>query len=151
MIILPDDFDYLLYLAEEIETGDKFEQDAKKFRQLAQMMRKRVYRYCKDAEILEMADKLPDIDFQPHQRSFLEQLLPKSGKGMVGQYKIRESVRQQVRRTVTLFTDIRRWLGEDWVDIPKTQSPRYFDLGDCVVVKTNCNATPQHNLSNIDH
>ena len=78
MILPTEDFEQLLYLADELESGDYFEENTRQFKQLAEMLKKRIYRYCKDADILDLADQLPQLDFEPHQRSFLEQLLPKS-------------------------------------------------------------------------
>lgn len=112
MILPTDDFDYLLYLADEIEIGDHFEKDVRQFRQLAEILKKRVRRHCKDPDILDMANQLPTIELQPHQRSFLEQLLPKSGRSMVGSYKTREPIRKSVRETVARFQEIQRWLDE---------------------------------------
>lgn len=112
MILPPNDYDYLLYLADEIEAGDDFEKNARLFKQLAEMLRKRVYRYCQDPDILDMADQLPTIKLESYQRSFLEQLLPKSGRDMVGSYKTKEAIRKQVRDTATRFREIHRWLDE---------------------------------------
>lgn len=112
MILPTENFDYLLYLAEEIECGTDFDKNAQEFKQLAEQLKKRVYRYCSDPDILDMADKLPTINLQPHQRSFLEQMLPRSSRSMVGNYKTREPIRIQVKNTVARFKEIRRWLGE---------------------------------------
>lgn len=113
MILPTEDFEQLLYLADELASDDYFEQNARQFKQLAEVLKKRIYRYCKDPDILDMADRLPPLEFEPHQRSFLEQLLPKGGRSMVGNYKIKTSVRAQVRDTTARFKEIRRWLGEE--------------------------------------
>jgi len=115
MILPTEDFEQLLHLADELESGDYFEENARQFKQLAEMLKKRIYRYCKDADILDLADQLPQLDFEPHQRSFLEQLLPKTGRSMVGNYKIKTSIRAQARETKARFKEIRRWLGEETV------------------------------------
>lgn len=112
MILPTDDYDYLLYLADEVEAGDEFEKNARLFKQLSEMLRKRIYRYCKDPDILDMADKLPTISLESYQRSFLEQLLPKSGRDMVGNYKTKTAIREKVRDTATRFQEIHRWLDE---------------------------------------
>jgi hypothetical protein len=112
MILPTDDYDYLRYLAEELEVGDDFEKHARQFKQLAEMLSRRVYRYCKDPDILDLADKLPTIKVASYQRSFLEQLLPRSGRDMVGDYKTKTAILQQVRETVARFKEIKRWLGE---------------------------------------
>ena len=113
MILPTDDYNYLLYLADELETGDNFEKDARLFKQLAEMLKKRILKYSRNEDVLDMADQLPAIKLESYQRSFLEQLLPKSSRGMVGDYKTKEMIREQVRDTVARFKEIRRWLGED--------------------------------------
>jgi DNA-binding GntR family transcriptional regulator len=113
MILPTQAFDDLLYLASEIESGDYFDQNVKEFIQLSKQLKHRVYRYTKDPDILEMADQIPTIELQPYRRSFLEQMLPKSGRDMVGTYKTREMIRAKVRETVARFKEIRRWAGED--------------------------------------
>jgi hypothetical protein len=113
MILPTQEFDYLLYLASEIESGDYFNKSVKEFIQLSKQLKHRVYRHTNDPDILEMADQLPTIELQPYRRSFLEQMLPKSGRDMVGKYKTREMIRAKVSETVTRFKEIRRWLGED--------------------------------------
>lgn len=112
MIFPTEDLDYLQYLADELEVGDDFEQHATKFKQLSDMLRKRIYRNCKDPEILDMVDKLPTIKLESYQRSFFEQLLPKSGRDMVGDYKTKEKIRGQVRDALVRFQEIHRWLDE---------------------------------------
>lgn len=113
MILPADDYEYLLYLADELEVGDQFEKHARQFKQLAEILQRRIYQYCKDPDILDMADKLPTIELGSYQRSFLEQLLPKANRDMVGTYKTREPIREKIRDTVSRFKEIRRWLDED--------------------------------------
>ena len=112
MIIDPKQLEELQYLAEQLESGDYFEQNTREFIRRADVLKARIYRHCEEPDILDLLDRLPEIELQPYRRSFLEQMLPKAGRNMVGKYKVRETIREQARQTLTIFKQIRRWLGE---------------------------------------
>ena len=113
MIIPSQDFDHLLYLADEIESGDYFEKHAQEFSVLLERLKDRIYQQCDDSEVLDMADRLPAIEFQPYRRSFFEQMLPKAGRDMVGKYKTKEKIRATIRESISGLESIRRLLEED--------------------------------------
>ena len=113
MIIDPHQFDQLIYLADQLEEADHFEMNIKNFIRLADQMKKRLYHAIDDYDVLDALDGLPVIESQAYRRSFLEQMLPKARREMVGKYKNREVIRGQVRQTMDTLRRIRRWLGED--------------------------------------
>lgn len=113
MIIDPQEFDQLAYLADQLEEPDHFEMNLKSFIRLSEQLKDRLYRYIDEPAVLDAIDGLPVIEFQAYRRSFLEQMLPRARREMVGKYKNREIIRNQVRQTMDTLGRIRRWLGED--------------------------------------
>jgi hypothetical protein len=113
MIIDPHQFDQLVYLADQLEEADHFEMNLKNFIRLSEDMKGHLYYHIDHPDVLDALDGLPEIEFQAYRRSFLEQMLPKARREMVGKYKNREIIRQKVRQIVDTFSRIRRWLGED--------------------------------------
>lgn len=113
MIIDAREFEQLRYLADQLEDGGHFEMNLKSFIWLSERMKNQLYRYVDDPDVLEALDALPTIEAQAYRRSFLEQMLPRNTRDMVGKYKNREVIRGQVREIVDTLARIRRWLGED--------------------------------------
>ena len=113
MLIDSREFDQLLYLADQLEDGDHFEMNIQSFIRLSERMKERLYRSIDDPDVLDALDDLPIIEMQAYRRSFLEQMLPHTGRDMVGKHKNREVIRGQVRQIVDTLTRVRRWLGED--------------------------------------
>lgn len=113
MLVNPQHFDYLNHLSEQLESGDHFELNLKNFLEMTERIRDHLYRHTSDLDVIDALDALPVIETQAYRRSFLEQMLPKPGREMVGNYKNREIIRSQVRETARILNKVRRWLEED--------------------------------------
>lgn len=113
MSIDPRLFDELQYLADQIETSDYFEENVRRFVLLTTQLKDNLYCYTRDPDVLDALDALPAIEAQAYRRSFLEQMLPKARREIVGNYKNQEIIRGQVRETMRRLSRIRSRLGEE--------------------------------------
>ncbi len=120
MTFLESRFDTLNYLARNMAGSDSFEIDARAFADLVQQLREHIYEYTSSPAVLDRLDQIPDLDLAPHQRSFLEQLLPGGARDMVGNYQVKQKILAQVQDITRAFNRIRDMLplrssGEDLV------------------------------------
>ena len=115
MIIDPRYFDDIYYLAEQIEHGDQFEMDLKMFSDQIKHLKIKLRQLTDDREVHYYLNRMPELEFSAHQRSFLEQMLPKSARSMVGKYRNREKIRTQVKEIAGTFEAIRRLLEDGYV------------------------------------
>jgi len=110
MSLLASRFDTLNYLAKSLAEGHSFETDARAFADLVQQLRDDLYDYTSSPAILDRVDQIPDLDLAPHQRSFLEQMLPSAARGMVGNYQVKQKIIAQVNDITRAFNRIRDML-----------------------------------------
>lgn len=90
--------------------SDSFEIDARTFAGLVQDLREDIYAYTSSTAVLDRLDQIPDLDLAPHQRSFMEQLLPSSARSMVGNYQVKQKILAQVQDITRAFNRIRDML-----------------------------------------
>lgn len=110
MSLLASRFDTLNYLAKSMAEGHNFEIDAPAFADLVLQLRDDLYDYTSSPAILDRVDQIPDLDLAPHQRSFLEQMLPSGARGMVGDYQVKQKILAQVNDITRAFNRIRDML-----------------------------------------
>ena len=108
--------DDIAYLAQRIEDGDDFEQDVRSFISITKQAKTYLLAYIDDREIRGMLRRLQPIDLRPHRRSFLESILPKGQRDMVGTYAIRTKIRKQVAEIARSFDKIGFMLGHEGKD-----------------------------------
>ena len=106
----------LTYLASQLENSDHFEIDVKTFIRIADRLRDDLYGLTSDPRILDLLDHIPELDLAPHRRTFLEQLLPKSGREMIGDHNVREKILEQVRKIAKTFHYIHSLLPDEGED-----------------------------------
>ena len=100
-------FDTLNYLARTMAGSDSFEIDARTFADLVQDLREDIYASTSSTAVLDRLDQIPDLDLAPHQRSFMEQLLPGNARSMVGNYQVKQKILAQVQDISRAFNRIR--------------------------------------------
>jgi len=110
MTNLQSRFDTLNYLARNMAGSDSFEIDARTFADLVQDLREDIYAYTSAPAVLDRLDQIPDLDLAPHQRSFMEQLLPSGARNMVGNYQVKQKILAQVQDITRAFNRIREML-----------------------------------------
>ncbi len=93
--------------------SDSFEIDARAFADLAYQLREDIYHFTSSPAVLDRLDQIPDLDLAPHQRSFLEQLLPSGARSMVGNYQVKQKILAQVQDITRAFNRIREMLPMD--------------------------------------
>lgn len=113
MIIDSRYFDDIYYLAEQLEHGDQFDMDLRMFSDQVKHLKIKLHQLTNDREVRYYLNRMPELEFSAHQRSFLEQMLPKGARNMVGKYRNREKIRAQVREITGNLEMIRRILNND--------------------------------------
>lgn len=116
MTNLTNRFASLNYLAGRMAESDSFETDARAFADLVETIRYDLYDYTDAQPVLDRLDAIPALDLAPHQRSLLEQLLPRGGRDMVGNYQVKQKILAQVGDITKSLNRIR-----DMLPLPPAQ------------------------------
>ena len=107
MPILQNQFEDIAFLVQELEEGDSFDINLRSFIKQANQLKKDLYYYYGDHEwIVDRLNRIPAWDFEPEKRGMLERIIPRAGREMVGRYRHKEKIMDQVRTMANTFAFI---------------------------------------------
>lgn len=105
-------FDEILYLAEQIEQGDNFDEDLQLFIRLSRNLEQDIYDQVFDVDVLRVLSRLQPVKAEEEKRTFWNTVMPKSTYGMYDRYQRKEHFRTQVREAANIFGRVQDLLSD---------------------------------------